>query len=605
MQIVIRNVGTATLNSFKVNYKIDNGVPIVYNWVGSLASGTATSITLPSSTFSYGKHTFTAYTSAPNGGVDGFKTNDTIQSGINIVQTGAALPFTEGFEETFPPPDWGLSNPDGDLTWAPTTVAKSSGSRSALMLNYYNPFYGTTDYMATPVLDITSVNNPYLSFQVAYQLQTGYPSDTLLVLVSTDCGNTYAVLYKKWGSVLATVAGTTTNPFIPSGTTQWRNEAYLLPPSVASSSTAVFIFMNKGGAGNNLYLDDIIIAGANMTASVSIAQTAGVNPTCSGSSATFTATPANGGTAPSYQWKIDGVNAGTNSATFTSTALANGQVVTCVMTSNLAGVTGSPATSNSITMTVNPTVTPTVASSINSGTNPMCAGASVTFKATPTNGGTTPGYQWKVNGVNAGTNSATFTSTALTNGQVVTCVMTSNAACASTTTATSAGITITVNPIPTTPVISQAGSVLTSSSATGNQWYLNGTLIPGATNQTHTVVQNGNYTVIVTKNNCSSNASTPVNMSTVGIDGAKEEVLVNVYPNPNNGNFTISFNSSDKSNHTLELSNSLGQIVYREVLNDFNGVYSKELSIAGYGCGVYMLSITNEQTEIKKKIIVY
>jgi hypothetical protein len=69
-----------------------------------------------------------------------------------------------------------------------------------------------------------------------------------------------------------------------------------------------------------------------------------------GESITFTATPTNGGT-PSYQWKKNGVNVGTNSDTYNVTP-ANGDVITCVMTSSIECVTTPTATSNSITMTV-------------------------------------------------------------------------------------------------------------------------------------------------------------------------------------------------------------------------------------------------------------
>src|SRR5206468_1065022 len=62
----------------------------------------------------------------------------------------------------------------------------------------------------------------------------------------------------------------------------------------------------------------------------------------------------NGGGSPSYQWKVNGINAGTNSPTYTTNTLSNGDVVTCVLTSSIATcTTGNPATSNSISMTVN------------------------------------------------------------------------------------------------------------------------------------------------------------------------------------------------------------------------------------------------------------
>ena len=85
---------------------------------------------------------------------------------------------------------------------------------------------------------------------------------------------------------------------------------------------------------------------------VSVAITASANPVCASTSVTFTATPTNGGSLPSYQWKVNGTNAGTNSATYSYTP-ANNDAVTCILTSNAPCSTGSPATSNTVTMTVN------------------------------------------------------------------------------------------------------------------------------------------------------------------------------------------------------------------------------------------------------------
>ncbi len=221
--------------------------------------------------------------------------------------------------------------------------------------------------------------------------------------------------------------------------------------------TSNAICLSSATATSNAITISII---ANVTPAVAIALTTGSNPGCAGSSLTFTATPTNGGTTPSYQWKVDGSNAGTNSATFTTSSLTNGQVVTCVLTSNAVCVSSATATSNSITISITANVTPSVVIALTTGSNPGCAGSSLTFTATPTNGGTTPSYQWKVDGSNAGTNSATFTTSSLTNGQVVTCVMTSNAACASPATATSNAITIsiTASVTPSVAIALTAGS---------------------------------------------------------------------------------------------------------------------------------------------------
>lgn len=239
----------------------------------------------------------------------------------------------------------------------------------------------------------------------------------------------------------------------PDGSTFWYTSEYFGGTSGSTVARTQIVSFQITPCGNN--------------ASVFISQTAGTNPTCPGNSVTFTAVPTNGGTTPVYQWKINGANAGTNSPTFTTSSLTNGQIVTCVMTSNMVGVTGSPATSNSITMTVNPVVTPSITIAQTSGSNPSCAGSSVQFTATPTNGGTTPSYQWKVNGANAGTNSSTFITSSLTNGQIVSCVLTSNATCTTTTTATSNTITMGITPVanPTVTIAQTSGGVPTCTGA--------------------------------------------------------------------------------------------------------------------------------------------
>lgn len=89
----------------------------------------------------------------------------------------------------------------------------------------------------------------------------------------------------------------------------------------------------------------------NLVASVDITTT--TNPACDGSMVYFYANPNNGGS-PTYQWKLNGFSiSGATNSVYSTNTLTNGQAITCVMTSSIVGVTGSPATSNAITMTIN------------------------------------------------------------------------------------------------------------------------------------------------------------------------------------------------------------------------------------------------------------
>jgi uncharacterized protein (TIGR02145 family) len=157
---------------------------------------------------------------------------------------------------------------------------------------------------------------------------------------------------------------------------------------------------------------------------VSITITASQNPFCLGSSVTFTATPTNGGTTPSYLWKVNGINAGTNSPNF-SYIPANNDQVFCILNSSELCTSGNPASSVTITMIQNNSLPAGV--TISASANPFCPGSSVTFTASPVNGGTTPSYQWKVNGINSGTN-PTYTYNPV-NGDSIRCIMTSNLSC--------------------------------------------------------------------------------------------------------------------------------------------------------------------------------
>jgi len=104
--------------------------------------------------------------------------------------------------------------------------------------------------------------------------------------------------------------------------------------------------------------------------------------------------------------------------------------------------TGNPI---SFTYTVNPSVSPTITLVSSVTGNTICPGQSITFTAVPTNGGTTPIYQWRVNGINVGTNSPTYTTSTLSNNDVVSVSLISSENCAVVNPVISNIITIIVN----------------------------------------------------------------------------------------------------------------------------------------------------------------
>ncbi|MCX6278194.1 MAG: hypothetical protein NT004_08860, partial [Bacteroidetes bacterium] len=208
-------------------------------------------------------------------------------------------------------------------------------------------------------------------------------------------------------------------------------------------------------ATNNPAISNSIPMVINPSPPAGVTIVASANPVCNGTSITVTATPSNGGSSPSYQWKVNGVIMGAG-PTYSFTP-ANGNVVTCIMTSDLQCVSGNPATSIPLPIVVN-SVLPVSVSIAANPSGAICQGSSVAFTATPSNGGTSPAYQWKKGGTNiTGATNAIYTYTPV-DGNVISCSLTSSDGCISGNPAISNTMTMTVNP-------SQAVSVSVGASA--------------------------------------------------------------------------------------------------------------------------------------------
>ncbi|MBW7465651.1 T9SS type A sorting domain-containing protein [Pontibacter aydingkolensis] len=164
---------------------------------------------------------------------------------------------------------------------------------------------------------------------------------------------------------------------------------------------------------------------------------------------TYTASAAN---ATSITYSVSPAGAGSINSSTGAMNWDAGFSGTATITATAAGLCGTTSATRNVT--VNPFKPASVNISANTS-GPICAGTSVTFTATPTNGGTTPSYQWKVNGNNVGTSSYQFSSSTLANGDKVTVVMTSNASpCLTSSPATSNEITMTVNNVIDKPALS-------------------------------------------------------------------------------------------------------------------------------------------------------
>ena len=191
-------------------------------------------------------------------------------------------------------------------------------------------------------------------------------------------------------------------------------------PSACNNQSAVFLRwvqrdISGSGSRSSFAVDNISICASTVTPSISISLTGGTNPSCAGSTLTFTAAETNGGLTPVYQWKVNGGNVGTNSSSFTSNTFSNTDVVTCELTSSLTCATPAPAISNSISVTVNSN--PVASCSVL--TNVNCFGGNSGSIQVTASGGTSPYTgEGTFTGLTAGSHTYTVTDN---NGCISTC----------------------------------------------------------------------------------------------------------------------------------------------------------------------------------------
>jgi hypothetical protein len=159
-------------------------------------------------------------------------------------------------------------------------------------------------------------------------------------------------------------------------------------------------------------------------------------------------------------------------------------------------------------------------------------------------------------------------------------------------------ITITVNPVPPTPAITQSGDSLVSSSATGNQWFLDGNILPNAIYQVLVPSYNGLYQVQVTDlNNCISQLSEAYNVTWVGTEEILNLNHSSVFPNPTSGIITISASFFKNKDFEISIFNTYG----RNLMNIRN---LQIIDLSKFENGIYFIVIRSENSEfILEKIV--
>jgi len=351
-----------------------------------------------------------------------------------------------------------------------------------------------------------------------------------------------------------------------------------------------------------------------LTPSVSISYASSADTICAGTPVTYTATSVNGGTAPAYEWKVNGVAMGTTN-TFTYTP-GLGDIVKVVLTSN--AICPAPDTAaDAVIMSIIPLSLPTVAIIHDHVSDTVCKGTEVTYTASGTFGGSAPLFTWVVNGVTVGAGTSyTYTPN---DSDVVYSTLLSNYRCRSVNRVFSNNIVMGVQDaiVPSVSISANPGNSITAGTtvtltatitdggaAPTYKWSVNGAAITGATSATYA---NNNFankdsvTVFVTRTDACGMSSFNGLLMHVGgvsvIQVAAGIANINVVPNPNKGEFTVKgdLGVAADVDVTMELTNMLGQVVYKGNTVAKGGTLDEHIKLSNtLANGMYLLNVHSD-----------
>ncbi len=231
-------------------------------------------------------------------------------------------------------------------TWTP--LPGTPGAIGNLpQTDWYYEVAGVTDFAATSsYFAVVSLSPPLITNQPSNAtICEGNPSSFSITASGMgiityqwqiNCGSGWIDLVND-----ATYSGVTSNSLQISNT-----------PLSINTCQFQCVVRNNGGL---FAISNAASLTVNPTYSAGITIQAHDNPACTHSLVSFTSSPVAGGSAPAYQWYLNGnpISGATNS-TYSNVLLSNGNEIQCRLTSNETCILNNPAMSNIITMQISP-----------------------------------------------------------------------------------------------------------------------------------------------------------------------------------------------------------------------------------------------------------
>ncbi|MEX1189139.1 MAG: S8 family serine peptidase [Bacteroidia bacterium] len=235
---------------------------------------------------------------------------------VQVTNTGIKTVYSESFEEgTISELGFTVENPDNQNTWEVSPSSGISGSNFSLGINMFNNTSneGQWDYVVSPAISLQETSDNVLQVKYAHRRKATTQEDSLIVNISADQGQNWVRLEAKGGGSNSSNQLATNvllnSSFTPVSTADWciADECLSIDISNWDGSPEVWIrFDAYNDAGNNIFIDDVLVSGlctAPVVSSVNASFVSASQEVCEGGSIQFNNLSDN---ATLYQWTFEG-----------------------------------------------------------------------------------------------------------------------------------------------------------------------------------------------------------------------------------------------------------------------------------------------------------